>query len=307
MLAGQIGSLWPEENLYRIDHYLGKELVQNLLVLRFANTLFGSWWNRHWVSNVQITFKEPFGTEGRGGYFDSYGIIRDVIQNHLIQVVALLAMEAPVSTHPDDIRDEKVKLLRCMSPASVEECVLGQYVGVGGKPGYLEDPTVPAGSRTPTFAAVRLHIRNERWAGVPFVVKAGKALNDRSVVVRLQLKTPAASMFGDDLHNLRNELVIRFQPNEAIYAKVVVKKPGLDMDTVMSELDLTYPERYRDVSIPDAYERLILDCIRGDQQHFVRRDELRAAWAVFTPLLHAIDAGTGPQLHTYPYGGWGRG
>ncbi|GIL45938.1 hypothetical protein Vafri_3047 [Volvox africanus] len=303
LLTQQIGGYWPEEQLYRIDHYLGKELVQNLLMLRFANPIFGAFFNRHYISNIQITFKEPFGTEGRGGYFDQYGIIRDVIQNHLIQVLALLTMEAPVSLHPDDIRDEKVKVLRCIAPAELADCVLGQYVADKGQPGYLDDPTVPPGSRTPTFAAVRLLVRNERWDGVPIVIKAGKALNERLAAVRIQLRTPAASIFGS-LEHMRNELVIRFQPGEAIYAKMVVKKPGLEMNYEMSELDLSYPERYKGVVIPDAYERLILDCIRGDQQHFVRRDELRAAWAIFTPLLHAVDAGA-VQIHPYPYGSRG--
>uniref|UniRef100_A0A7S0UPW7 Glucose-6-phosphate 1-dehydrogenase n=1 Tax=Polytomella parva TaxID=51329 RepID=A0A7S0UPW7_9CHLO len=302
-LAEALGKQWPEEQLYRIDHYLGKELVQNMLVLRFANGVFGGWWNRQHISNVQITFKEDFGTDGRGGYFDQYGIIRDVIQNHLMQVLALLTMEAPVSLHPDDIRDEKVKVIRCIQPVKTQDCLLGQYVAANGQPGYLDDPTVDPKSHTPTFAAVRLFIRNERWEGVPIVIKAGKALNERLAVVRVQFKTPGASIFGD-LEGMRNELVIRFQPHEAIYAKVVVKRPGLDMALEMSELDLTYPERYKDVVIPDAYERLILDCIRGDQQHFVRRDELRAAWAVFTPLLQAIDKGEVP-LEKYAYGSRG--
>mmetsp|Transcript_5907 Transcript_5907/g.10279 ORF Transcript_5907/g.10279 Transcript_5907/m.10279 type:complete len:572 (+) Transcript_5907:58-1773(+) len=303
-LASQIASNWTEEQIYRIDHYLGKELVQNMLILRFGNSIFSAWWNRHYISNVQITFKEPFGTEGRGGYFDQYGIIRDVIQNHLVQVLALVAMEPPVSLHPDDIRDEKVKLLRCVTPVQHEDCVLGQYVAADGNPGYKDDPTVPSNSRTPTFASTKLYIKNERWAGVPFIIKAGKALNERTAVVRIQLKTPPASLFGP-LHHMRNELVIRFQPEEAIYAKVVVKQPGLEMEKVMSELDLTYPERYAGVHIPDAYERLILDAIRGDQQHFVRRDELRASWAIFTPLLHAIDKGTCAAPLPYPFGSRG--
>lgn len=302
-LAGILGKLFSEETLYRIDHYLGKELTQNLLVMRFSNALFSSWWNRHYVDNVQITFKEPFGTEGRGGYFDKYGIIRDVIQNHLIQVLALLAMEAPVSLHPDDIRDEKSKLLRAIPPLTPEDCILGQYVAANGKPGYRDDPTVPPNSKCPTYAACKLSINNDRWMGVPFILKAGKALDDRSVVVRMQLKPCASPIFGD-LNHMRNEFVMRFQPGEAIYAKMVVKKPGLDMQCEMSELDLSYMHRYKDVHIPDAYERLILDCIRGDQQHFVRRDELRAAWAIFTPLLHDIDAGR-LQPEPYPYGSRG--
>ncbi|PNW70574.1 hypothetical protein CHLRE_17g725550v5 [Chlamydomonas reinhardtii] len=286
----------------RLHHHLAY-LRENMLMLRFANPIFSAFFNRHYISNIQITFKEPFGTEGRGGYFDSYGIIRDVIQNHLAQVLALLTMEAPVSLHPDDIRDEKVKVLRCIAPAGLADCVLGQYAADKGQPGYLDDPTVNPGSRTPTFAAVRVFVRNERWDGVPIIIKAGKALNERLAAVRIQLRTPPASIFGP-LDHMRNELVVRFQPGEAIYAKMVVKKPGLEMDFEMSELDLSYPERYKGVVIPDAYERLILDCIRGDQQHFVRRDELRAAWAIFTPLLHAIDAGAVP-LHPYPYGSRG--
>eukprot|EP00879_Flechtneria_rotunda_P017147 GHRR01017958.1.p1 GENE.GHRR01017958.1~~GHRR01017958.1.p1 ORF type:complete len:482 (+),score=136.79 GHRR01017958.1:223-1668(+) len=301
-LANQLGALFPEDKLYRIDHYLGKELSQNLLVMRWANPIFGAWWNRHYINNVQISFKEDFGTQGRGGYFDSYGIIRDVIQNHLTQLLALIAMECPSSSHPDDIRDEKCKVLRCIPPVGIKDCVLGQYTAGNGQPGYLEDPTVPEGSKAPTYAACRLHICNDRWAGVPFVLRAGKALNERSVVVRIQLNAPPVPLFGPrSMHNnMRDEFVLRLQPGEAIYAKMVVKKPGLEMDTEMSELDLSYSSRYSDVKIPDAYERLILDCIRGDQQHFVRRDELRAAWAIFTPLLHAIDRGEiTPEPYTY--------
>ncbi|MEW5311061.1 MAG: hypothetical protein WDW38_002804 [Sanguina aurantia] len=244
VLAEHLAGVFSEEQLYRIDHYLGKELAQNMLVMRFANSAFTSFWNRNYISNIQIIFKETLGVEGRGGYFDEYGIIRDVIQNHLIQ-----------------------------------------------------------GSKTPTFAAVKLSIHNERWEGVPIVIKAGKGLNEGVVVVRIQLKTPAASIFGN-LDEMRNEMVIKFQPGEAIYMKMVVKKPGLDMDYEMSELDLSYPERYQDVVIPNAYERLILDAIRGDGQHFVRRDELVAAWKIFTPLLHAIDKG---EIDCEPYARGTRG
>mmetsp|Transcript_20290 Transcript_20290/g.44307 ORF Transcript_20290/g.44307 Transcript_20290/m.44307 type:complete len:604 (-) Transcript_20290:1435-3246(-) len=292
-----------EEQTYRIDHYLGKELIENLTVLRFSNLVFEPLWSRQYIRNVQVIFSENFGTEGRGGYFDQYGIVRDVIQNHLLQVLALLMMEPPVSMHPDDVRDEKVKLLRSVREVDPADCVIGQYVAGNGYPGYLDDPTVPRGSKQATYAAVRLHIHNERWAGVPIMIKAGKALNERLVAVRMQLKTPAASIFGN-LENMRNELVIKFQPGEAIYIKLVVKTPGLDMNKEMSELELTYPERYKHLHIPDAYERLILDCIRGDAQHFVRRDELRAAWAIFTPLLHAIERGE-LQPEPYEYGSRG--
>lgn len=303
-LAEQLGVLYPEEQLYRIDHYLGKEMLQNLFVLRFSNTLFSPLWSRENIDSVQITFKENFGTEGRGGYFDSFGIIRDMIATHLSQILAFVAMEKPATLHPDDIRDEKLKLLRCVRPVKPEDCVLGQYVGKGTEPGYLDDPTVPEGSKTPTFASMILAINNDRWAGVPFIIKAGKALNQRKADIRIQLRQPPTFIFPGDAEYLRNELVVRLQPDEAIYAKIVVKSPGLDMGTEMSELDLDYRRRFPGVVIPDAYSRLILEAIRGDQQHFLRRDELRAAWSIFTPLLNAIDEGKVP-IHEYEFGSRG--
>ncbi|KAH8483830.1 hypothetical protein H0E87_028300 [Populus deltoides] len=287
-LSAQIGELFEEPQLYRIDHYLGKELVQNLLVLRFANRFFLPLWNRDNIDNVQIVFREDFGTEGRGGYFDEYGIIRDIIQNHLLQVLCLVAMEKPVSLKPEHIRDEKVKVLQSVLPIKDEEVVLGQYEG------YRDDPTVPDHSNTPTFATVVLRIHNERWEGVPFILKAGKALNSRKAEIRVQFKDVPGQKQG------RNEFVIRLQPSEAMYMKLTVKQPGLEMSTVQSELDLSYKQRYQGVAIPEAYERLILDTIRGDQQHFVRRDELKAAWEIFTPLLHRIDDGEMKPLQYQP-------
>ncbi|KAJ6424026.1 hypothetical protein OIU84_024911 [Salix udensis] len=283
-LSAQIGELFEEAQLYRIDHYLGKELVQNLLVLRFANRFFLPLWNRDNIANVQIVFREDFGTEGRGGYFDEYGIIRDIIQNHLLQVLCLVAMEKPVSLKPEHIRDEKVKVLQSVLPIQDNEFVLGQYEG------YRDDPTVPDQSNTPTFATVVLRIHNERWEGVPFILKAGKALNSRKAEIRVQFKDVPGDIFKCQKQG-RNEFVIRLQPLEAMYMKLTVKQPGLEMSTVQSELDLSYMQRYQGVPIPEAYERLILDTIRGDQQHFVRRDELKAAWEIFTPLLHRIDNG----------------
>lgn len=283
-LSSQIGELFDEPQIYRIDHYLGKELVQNLLVLRFANRFFLPLWNRDNIDNVQIVFREDFGTEGRGGYFDEYGIIRDIIQNHLLQVFCLIAMEKPISLKPENIRDEKVKVLQSVMPIKDEEVVLGQYDG------YTEDPTVPDNSNTPTFATIVLRVHNERWEGVPFILKAGKALNSRKAEVRVQFKDVPGDIFKCQKQG-RNEFVIRLQPLEAIYMKLTVKQPGLEMSTAQSELDLSYRQRYQGAVIPEAYERLILDTIRGDQQHFVRRDELKEAWKIFTPLLHRIDKG----------------
>ena len=276
-------------------------MLQNLFVLRFANCMFSSMWNRDNVASVQITFKEDFGTQGRGGYFDSFGIIRDMIATHLSQILAFLAMEKPATLHPDDIRDEKLKLLRCVEAATAENCVLGQYTRKGDEPGYLDDPTVPEGSTTPTFASIVLNIKNDRWAGVPFIIKAGKALNERKADVRIQLRQPPTFIFPGNPEYLRNEIVLRLQPDEAIYAKIVVKSPGLDMGTEVSEMDLDYRRRYPGAVIPDAYSRLILEAVRGDQQHFLRRDELRAAWNIFTPLLHQIDRGEVP-IHECKFG-----
>ena len=302
-LSGGIAALFTEAQLYRIDHYLGKELTQNLVVMRFANRFLAPLWNRDNISNVQIIFKEPFGTQGRGGYFDQYGIIRDIIQNHLLQLLCLVAMEKPCSLSPDDIRDEKLKVLRCIEPVSTDNVALGQYTNGPEGPAYLDDPTVPAGSRAPTFALTVLQVNNERWEGVPFIVEAGKALNEHKCEIRLQLKDVPGDLFAAQRVNgrqARNEFVVRLQPDPAIYMKMTVKEPGLGMELAQSELELLYTEKYEDTPIPEAYERLILDCINGDQQHFVRRDELAAAWKIFTPLLKYIDAGgLSPELYAY--------
>ncbi|CAK9217314.1 unnamed protein product [Sphagnum troendelagicum] len=296
-LSSELGKLFTEEQLYRIDHYLGKEIVQNLLVMRFANRFFVPLWNRDNIANIQIVFKEDFGTEGRGGYFDEYGIIRDIIQNHLLQVLCLVAMEKPVTLTPEHVRDEKVKVLRAVQPICDEDVVLGQYEG------YKDDPTVPKDSSTPTFASIILRIKNERWDGVPFVMKAGKALDSRKAEIRVQFKDVPGDIFKCKNQG-RNEFVMRLQPSEAMYMKLTVKQPGLEMKATQSELDLSYQQRYQDVVIPEAYERLILDTIRGDQQHFVRRDELQVAWEIFTPLLHRIDEG---KLKVSPYKQGSRG
>ncbi|OQS04294.1 glucose-6-phosphate 1-dehydrogenase [Thraustotheca clavata] len=304
-LSRDMGALYSEDEIYRIDHYLGKEMVQNLMLLRFANNTFEPLWNRNYISSVMITFKENIGTQGRGGYFDSYGIIRDVMQNHLLQVLSLVAMEPPVRASGDDysnfVRDEKVKVLKCIEPLSLENTVLGQYVGNNelNEVGYLEDPTVPADSVTPTFATVVMNVKNARWDGVPFIMKAGKALNDKKVEVRIQFKqAPGATHMFPGVEIPRNELVLRLQPNEAVYMKTNVKSPGLSTKPVASELDLSYNVRYADTYLPEAYTRLVLDVLRGKQATFVRDDELRAAWQIFTPLLNQIES---QRLTPIPY------
>lgn len=307
-LGSHLSALFAEDQLYRIDHYLGKEMVQNVLTTRFANEVFEPIWNRNHVKAVVITFKENFGTQGRGGYFDSFGIIRDVLQNHLLQMLSLVAMEAPVSSSAEHVRDEKVKLLRAIRPITLADTVLGQYKADpdGKEPSYLDDPTVPNDSVTPTYALTVLHIDNNRWSGVPFILKAGKALDERKAEVRIQFRQPVNGLFKDKMSN--NELVMRVQPNEAVYLKMTTKKPGLEGGVVHTELDLSYKDRFDSTEaplrLPDAYERLIFDVIRGDHNLFVRSDELEAAWRIFTPLLHKIE-GDKVKPSLYDYGGRG--
>jgi glucose-6-phosphate 1-dehydrogenase len=303
-LAKDLSKLFTEDQLYRIDHYLGKEMVQNLMVLRFANNVFDPLFNRNHIASVSITFKEDIGTEGRGGYFDEFGIIRDVMQNHLVQILALFAMEAPVTLEAADVQAEKVKLLKAIPPITRNNVVVGQYTASpdGKNPGYLEDKTVPQGSTCPTFATAVAFVNNARWKGVPFILKCGKALNERKTEVRVQFQAPAYHLFNDPQSN---ELVIRVQPNEAIYLKMTQKKPGLNNEQVQAELDLTYKERFGlNLNLPDAYERLILDVIRGDHNLFVRDDELEASWKIFTPILHELEKNKEAPI-SYPFGSRG--
>lgn len=280
---------FTEDHLYRIDHYLGKEMVQNLTVLRFSNTWFERVWNAQDIQCVILTFKEPFGTDGRGGYFDKYGIIRDILQNHLLQVLTLIAMEPPhVLEGPaagKAIRDAKVAVLNAMSEIKLEDAILGQYEG------YADDPTIEnKNTNTPTFALLKLAINTRRWAGVPFILKAGKALNERKAEMRIQFKdAPAASFLFQGSDCPRNELVMRMQPSEAVYIKTNVKSPGFRAKPIQSELEVNYDTRFIGEKNPDAYTRLILDVLQGKQSAFVRDDELRRAWEIFTPLLHKIE------------------
>ncbi|KAG9443491.1 hypothetical protein H6P81_014831 [Aristolochia fimbriata] len=300
-----------EDQIFRIDHYLGKELVENLSVLRFSNLVFEPLWSRQYIRNVQLIFSEDFGTEGRGGYFDNYGIIRDIMQNHLLQILALFAMETPVSLDGEDIRNEKVKVLRSMRVLQCDDVITGQYKGhkKGDRvyPAYTDDPTVPKDSLTATFAAAALFIDNARWDGVPFLMKAGKALHTRRAEIRVQFRHVPGNLykknFGCDLDQATNELVIRVQPDEAIYLKVNNKVPGLGMRLDRSNLNLLYSARYPR-EIPDAYERLLLDAIAGERRLFIRSDELDAAWSIFTPVLKELEGKKiAPEL--YPYGSRG--
>uniref|UniRef100_A0A672QR38 glucose-6-phosphate dehydrogenase (NADP(+)) n=1 Tax=Sinocyclocheilus grahami TaxID=75366 RepID=A0A672QR38_SINGR len=301
-LTCHLSSLFTEDQIYRIDHYLGKEMVQNLMVLRFGNRIFGPIWNRDSVACVVLTFKEPFGTQGRGGYFDDccyYYYCCCCYYYYCCCYYYYVCMGKE--------RLNWVKVLKCIEPVSVSDVVLGQYVGDPdgegeAKLGYLDDKTVPEGSTQATFATALLYVKNERWDGVPFILRCGKALNERKAEVRLQFTDVPGDIFSSQCR--RNELVVRVQPNEAIYAKMMSKKPGVYFSPEETELDLTYHSRYRDVKLPDAYERLILDVFCGSQMHFVRSDELREAWRIFTPLLHQIEKQKTPPIK-YKYGSRG--
>ncbi len=304
-LSKSIGRLFGEHEIFRIDHYLGKEMVKNISTLRFGNMFFNAIWNRNCIANVQIVFKETIGVEGRGGYFDEYGIIRDVMQNHLLQLLSIVAMERPASLGAEDVRDEKVKVLRCIRrPLTMESVILGQYAAStdGLHPAYVEDETVPASSITPTFALATMYIDNERWAGVPFILKCGKGLEEQKAEVRIQFENVPGCLYGE--RTARNELVIRIQPNEAVYMKMMVKEPGLQNEPIMSDLDLSYADRYVNLNIPDAYESLLLDALRGDHSNFVRSDELESAWEIFTPLLKSIEHDRILPI-AYPFGSRG--
>eukprot|EP01065_Artemidia_motanka_P027553 TRINITY_DN32741_c0_g1_i1.p1 TRINITY_DN32741_c0_g1~~TRINITY_DN32741_c0_g1_i1.p1 ORF type:complete len:551 (+),score=211.01 TRINITY_DN32741_c0_g1_i1:65-1654(+) len=310
-LAADLGAIFSEDHIYRIDHYLGKEIVQNLIMFRFGNMFLEPLFNHRYVETVRITFKENFGTEGRGGYFTNYGIIRDVMQNHLMQVLSLVAMEPPPRLTGEGagnmIRNAKVQVLQSISPINPRDVVIGQYAeSKDGKPAFLDDPSIAAEDREkarlcPTFAMMALQVNTPRWEGVPFIMKAGKALEERKAEIRIQFKDAPASSFMFGGHQLaRNELVMVLQPSEAVYMKVNVKQPGLSFDPAQSELDLTYRQRYKGTYNPDAYTRLVLEALRGNQSTFVRSDELEAAWRIFDPLLTALEKGHGSEPPRVP-------
>ena len=292
-LSHAMAEVFVEEQTFRIDHYLGKEVIQNLLVLRFANLILEPIWHRDFIRRVRIDWKEDLGLEGRGGYFDQYGIIRDVMQNHLLQILALVAMEPPHRLDAACIAAEKAKVLRGIPPLELKDLVIGQYgrsqQDAADSPAYVDDPTVPGDSRTSTYAAARLSIDNVRWKGVPFLVTAGKGLDARMTEIRIQFRDVPANIFCNVGEcPVANELVIRIQPDEAIYLALVNKVPGMDLKLETRNLDLQYKAAFSE-PIPDAYESLILDVIRGDRSLFIRSDELQAAWDIFTPALHAIE------------------
>jgi glucose-6-phosphate 1-dehydrogenase len=308
-----VGEAFAERQVFRIDHYLGKETVQNILVLRFANAIFEPVWNRAHVDHVQITVAEALGIEDRGSYYEEAGALRDMIQNHLLQLLCLVAMEPPVTFDADHVRDEKTKVLQTVVPIRPEEvdrvAVRGQYDKgvIFGQPvrAYREEPGVSPTSTTETYAALRLELGSWRWAGVPFYLRAGKRLPKRVSEIAIQFRRPPQLIFGERAAGLLpNALVLRIQPDEGIALRFGAKLPIQDFRIRPVTMDFRYGSSFG-IPTPEAYERLLLDALRGEATLFAREDWVELAWTVLAPILKAWAESPPPKLPSYEAGSWG--
>jgi glucose-6-phosphate 1-dehydrogenase len=312
-LNREVGKVFRESQVYRIDHYLGKETVRNLLVFRFGNGIFEPIWNRRYVDHVQITVAESIGVEGRGRFYEETGAARDVLQNHLLQLLSLVAMEPPTAFSADELRDEKVKVTRAIAPLGpmdvARDVIRGQYgagwVAAEPVPGYRQEPEVDKVSETETYVAARFQVDDWRWSGVPFYVRTGKRMPKRTSEIAIQFKAVPHRLFKESsLDPEPNLLAMRIQPDEGIVLRFGAKVPGLGIDVRTVNMDFTYGSSFS-VDSPDAYETLILDALLGDASLFTRADEVEAAWAVVTPILDAWLEQPSPDFPNYDAGAWG--
>lgn len=303
-LNEQIHKTLGEQQIYRIDHYLGKETVQNILVARFANTIFEPLWNRNYIDNVQITVAETVGVGHRAGYYDSVGVMRDMFQNHLLQLVSLVAMEPPASFKADALRNEKVKVLSSIQPVHGKNIALNtvraQYNG------YRKEDGVKPDSTTATFAAVQLQIDNWRWQGVPFYLRSGKFLKEKVSQIIIEFKPPPHLLFPHAKTKLTpNVLVLYLQPDEGLHWRFEAKVPDTTADMRSVDMEFHYAEEFGAAAIPESYERLLLDALNGDASLFTRADEVETAWGLVDPILHAWESEQTPPLTFYNPGTWG--
>ena len=314
-LNRSLGEVLNESQVYRIDHYLGKETVQNLLAFRFANGIFEPLWNRNYIDNVQITNAEAVGVEGRGGYYEGTGVVRDMIQNHVFQVLSIVAMEPPINLSPDAVRDEKIKVMEAVKPITADMvphvAVRGQYGAghIGGKavPGYREEDGVVADSATETFAAVKLEFDNWRWGGVPFYIRSGKRMPRRVTEIAIQFRDVPHRLFGEKLGGTiePNVMIVRVQPNEGITLRFNAKVPGQTTTIRGVNMDFRYGASFG-ARLAEAYERLILDCILGDSTLYARRDMTERGWEIVTPVLDFWgERPPGGEFPNYEAGSWG--
>lgn len=296
-----VHSVFQEDQVYRIDHYLGKETAQNILFMRFANTIFEPIWNRNHISNVQVTVAESVDVGTRAGYYDKSGVVRDMIQNHLMQLFSLIAMEPPSSFKADALRNEKVKVLQAVRPIKLSNTVRGQYEG------YLQADGVDPKSQTPTYAAMKVFIDSWRWKDVPFYLRSGKALKTKTTQVNIQFKRPPNSIFqiAEDEDFSRNMLSICIQPDEGIHMTIEAKVPDTQLARSV-DMEFHYDDAFGTVNLPDAYERLLLDAINGDAALFIRSDEIESAWTLIDPVIQGWETrADAPKMQTYAKGTWG--
>ena len=306
-----VARYFDEQQIYRIDHYLGKETVQNLMVLRFGNAIFEPLWRAPYIKSVQITVAESVGVGSRAGFYDGAGAMRDMVQNHLLQLLCIVAMEPPISLSADDVRDEKLKVLRSLRKMDLadikRDTVRGQYTAGASEgaavKGYLEEDNVPAGSRTETFVALRAQINNARWANVPFFLRTGKRMQKRQSEIIIEFADQPFSIFGTTAHHEPNRLIISLQPEESIQLEMMVKEPGTGMSLHPVKLGLDL-QQSSDKRRAEAYERLLMDVIKGRLTHFMRRDELEAAWMWVEPILDGWQA-LDDKPRNYSAGSWG--